>query len=834
MLSRNTLRLGAGLTIALVVVGGLSWWMTRPAQQTPADQVEQALKLLDQGKFRAAREIAKRLDEQGYRYPGFAGVLEFIQGMAAFGMIEASGETADRTQYALAIPFLQEAERRALGNERRPEWAYGLGKSLYMVQNGAASRPLLEESLKTYPPGRVDAAEMLVDLYLDPGLRTPQLLDVALELNDSLVQNEEIPQTKPDRVKRQIAWLQRAEIFLAREQFDEAHSALDELSRLSTAWDEPAASGKISALDDVSKSQIYLTLQARILLAQARYAEAIALLQPIVKSNRIGQDRSAEAHYLIGLANERLSETEAEPREVRDKARHDAISYFEKTAGRYAGTSEATAANLHVGRLWRLYPSQEKSLLAYGAALRSVQNPQTFRNRWVGLDQFRQSVLEAWNAWLDERLFFEAIALSELMTPLFPREEAYEFAARAHVRWAEEIEEAQKRLSYSERQKQSEELRRRWRHSAEAFVRLAQARISSSKYPEALWNAAEQYRRGQDFEKSLDLVNQFLATEPDRLMAAALVLRSRIELDLDRIPEALADLQQVVQKHPTDPAIFTAMYLIGVCHFELDELDKAEAIWRGILFSDQLLPSAVEWRDAQLSLGRLMFEKGELERRKILVRSSPPEPSVTAAVFRQASSHWQEASKLLGRYLDRNSVGPGVREARYYLGKSLQREAEWLGRQWEAAETDNARQQLLQQQDAMLEKSLKQFESMRNDLLAGQSQDQIDELEQRLLRNCFFEIPHSLFQLRRYPEAIAAYNTAVSRYPHDVQTLVAFLQMDQCYQRMGKPVEARSMLQQAKVILSHKQIPDAAFQSPSTNFSRAEWQAWLERARLVQ
>jgi tetratricopeptide (TPR) repeat protein len=360
--------------------------------------------------------------------------------------------------------------------------------------------------------------------------------------------------------------------------------------------------------------------------------------------------------------------------------------------------------------------------------------------------------------------------------------------------------------------------------------------LSSAKYPEALWNAAEQFRRGHDYEQSLLLINQYLATEPDRLMAAALVQRSRIELDLDRIPEALADLQQVVRKHPTDPAMFTALYLIGVCHFEQNELDQAEAVWRGILLSDQLLPSAVEWRDAQLSLGRLLFEKGELERRVILVRSSPPETADTDDVFRKASAHWQEAARLLGRYLDRNANGTGAREARSYLGKSFQREAEWLGRQWDKAETDNARQQLEIQQDAMLDKALKQFKLLRDELQDGQTKDQINEVEQRLLKNCCFEIPHTQYQLREYGEAITAYNTAVSRYPHDVQTLVAFLQMARCYEDMTppKPVEARSMLQQAKVILSHKQIPESAFQSPATNLSRAEWQAWLERASLVR
>ena len=172
-------------------------------------------------------------------------------------------------------------------------------------------------------------------------------------------------------------------------------------------------------------------------------------------------------------------------------------------------------------------------------------------------------------------------------------------------------------------------------------------------------------------------------------------------------------------------------------------------------------------------------------------------------------------------------------EARYYLGRALQREAEWLSRQLESAETDNARLQLEAQQDAMLHKAVKHFEKLRDEL-DGQSSAQIDELQQRLLKNCIFEIPHTYFELRDYDKAITYYNQAINRFPQDVQTLVAYIQMGQCHKRMQRPVEARNMLQQARLLLSHDQIPDAEFEVPSTNLSRVEWEAWLERARQVQ
>ncbi len=828
-LSPARIRLGLGLT-GLVLLGGLAaWWLTRPTLHSPAKQVEQALKLLESGKHAPAREIAKRLTEQGYRHPGCAGVLDYIQGVATFELVEAAGELGDRSQYSVAAAFLRKADDLALEREYRPRWSYALGKSYYMVQDGTAARPLLEEVLGLvegfpgFPPGRIDASEMLVDLYLYPGVRTPELLNRALELNDDVLQAE--PQ---DRRKTDIALLQRAEIFLSTQDFQLARDVLAKLSK------------------SAANSQVSQLLQARILLAEERYEEALERLRPIAMNDRLGQSHAAEACFLLGLTAEHLAELSLtrgdsldNPEAVSRRYTSEAISFFKQTADRFDRTPEATAANLHLGRLWRLSKVEQKALQAYGSALmafRPLPNPESFRNRWVSLEQFRQAILEAWNAWVQSQQYSESIALAEMMTPLFPREEAYEFAARVHQRWAEAIEEELADKKFSDRQTGTENLRRRWRQSAEAFVRLAGVRVSSSKYPEALWNAADQFRRGYDFERALDLINQFLATEPDRLMAAALVQRSRIELDLDRIPEALADLQQVVRTYPTDPAAFSALYLIGVCHFELDQLAEAEAAWRGILTSEQLSPSAVEWRDAQLSLGQLLFEKGDLKRRDILRRSSPPEPADLIKTYREASRSWQEASRLLSRYLDRNQSGAGVIEARYFLAKALQRDAEWLARQLQIAETDNARQQLETQRDAALQKSLRHFEILRDELLAGQNSDQIDELQQRMLRNCFFEVPHLWFELREYDRAISAYNAAINKYPQDVQTLVAYVQMSQCHLQQEPPrkVEARNMLQQAKLLLSHKQIPHENFQLPSSNFSPAEWQHWLERARQVE
>jgi hypothetical protein len=145
LLSPAKVRLGLGMTGVLALGWAVGWWLTRPAQMEPKDQVVLALRLLDSGKFSRARAIAKNLDVQGYREPGFTGALEFIQGMATFHLAETAEPGTERSQFQAAITLLREAEQRALEKHRRPEWSFALGASLYRVGDVTQSRPLLEE-----------------------------------------------------------------------------------------------------------------------------------------------------------------------------------------------------------------------------------------------------------------------------------------------------------------------------------------------------------------------------------------------------------------------------------------------------------------------------------------------------------------------------------------------------------------------------------------------------------------------------------------------------------------------------------------------------------------
>ncbi len=61
---------------------------------------------------------------------------------------------------------------------------------------------------------------------------------------------------------------------------------------------------------------------------------------------------------------------------------------------------------------------------------------------------------------------------------------------------------------------------------------------------------------GHDFERALTQCDSFIRAEPPRDMPSVYVLRARTLMDLDRLNDALGDLQFVIENAPTDAAAF--------------------------------------------------------------------------------------------------------------------------------------------------------------------------------------------------------------------------------------------------------------------------------------
>jgi tetratricopeptide (TPR) repeat protein len=108
----------------------------------------------------------------------------------------------------------------------------------------------------------------------------------------------------------------------------------------------------------------------------------------------------------------------------------------------------------------------------------------------------------------------------------------------------------------------------------------------------------------------------------------------------------------------------------------------------------------------------------------------------------------------------------------------------------------------------------------------------LDLLGQRMLRDAYFERAHNLYAMDKFEKAIEAYTSAANRYVEDPNVVLAYIQMANCYDRLGKPIDARGVAIQAMLI--HKNLPEKAFAPDKTLMNRDEWRTWLEWAGALR
>ncbi|MBI1345885.1 tetratricopeptide repeat protein [bacterium] len=807
----------ASLAIAVVsLAGGLAWYLLSPPDVLPADRQAEALERLTEGRYLAAREIAESLQEEGFEDTEFAGGIDYILGMCYFQEGTEKPRLEAKAQYAAATVHLLEAHQRGIPADKVGEWTYALGEAYFGLGDYGKSLPLLEAATVSDNVHRDAATIDLCHIYLDPDWRTTERLESGLRLNAQITPSDVVPE----------AWVltQRIELLLALERFTEARETIAQLAKI----------------PDTAAAQT--VLNARVLIGEHRYVEACKALNSIAHEMALDAYYPRQAAFLLAwAAHKHFDELPSEPADSvesgvthleRVEYRQQAIEFYRKVIEQYEGSDEALASLVLLGHLQQTEGAHEKALQSFGTALRSIKSIEDYHNRWMSLDEYRQRILLAWNQWIQDGHYTEARALSRWMTPTFPRDQAYELAARVQQRHAEQLELELSTATTTEKLRREPELEQLWRDVAAAFAQLADARRTALNYPEAVWQAAEHYYRGHDFESALVQVDLFLQTASEAMRPVAMVRRGQILLDLDRPQAAAKEFEAVRKKYPTSPAAFTAAYQLAVCYLEQNQADLAENAWREILASKVLTPAAIEWRDSLFSLATLYSERAAWHRRQI--ESQTLSEQELEVLWLDVSRQARQAIELWEQYRARYPRSEQWPEADYHLAKCLQLQGDVWQRQFLLAETENTRTQAQREMQTVLRRALESLLLIQSELEPAAKLDHLPVLQQRIFENAWFEIPHTLFALEQYQEAVTAYSAAIHRFPQDIRILTAFIQMAEAYMQLDRPIDARSMIEQAKVLLDQSQIPPTAFSTSTTTLDRAEWDQWLQRARQIQ
>ncbi len=808
---KKTVILGA--VGVLVLLGGVAAFLLRGGGELPSEKIAKALELLDEAETSndarmRIRALLADIEKVKYVDPDFPAVGSFVDGMLHY--YEARELIGDDQQpkFLKAIAKFEDVKLRPMKFEYVDQLTYVLGVSLQMVGLRTQARPELEEAFRSYEPGRKEAGLLLLANYLEE--QTPETLEKALQLSEELKKLEDLS----DEQKEQIT-IQRAQ---ALQQLGRSEEAEQLLSASSSPTGVTHEATIVRARSMMAEADLLLRQQDRK-RAEARYNEArtalATLFKPLVPDSVV-----ARAMFLSARCALRAGNTE------------QAIDFYEQTQRKFERSHEGHAATVELATVFRKQGRTEEALSNYQAALKAISRPEEFCNRWISRQEFQRVIMDAWNEWMSQSKFQEALAIAERMAPVFDHLRSRELVCTTRQKWVDRLQADHDSLTVDKRKGVVDELRQRWAECGKAYEELAHIVRFTNRYETTLWQGTECYAKGHQFEKSMQLTDEYLAAGPKQGVPRAHVHRGQMLMHLDQRKAALDDLEFVSKFYPTDPAVFEAQLWAGYAKLEQDKPAEAVKAWRTLLSSAELDPTAKEWRLAKFALSQLLVELAANERTKAQPRDDNPPTEAQQAARTQSYFYITEAIRHLDEYVRRYPQGEDRFQARELLVRALRAAAAEPREQLLATLPASARAQLHKEIARYLTRALTELRTLQDDLQLLQTSGRLDDVGQQIYRDTFVSIPDVLFEQELFEDAVDFYRTVTNRFPDHPMALTAYVQMARCLERLGKPKDALEQLEQAKLTLNR--IPDDAFRPSNSGLDRNEWTAWLDWASKVR
>lgn len=752
-----------GLSLALLVA-------LRPSSSEPAEdesllRLADALAALDEQRHDRAAHVARVLLRNAALEEAEAGGPAFVLGVVTSRQAGAAPPSERATLRREAIAWLEESQELGFPEAREAEALLHWGQNLVLLGRYLEALPRLAQALELDPGRSLDVRPLLLEAQMRQP--DPNWAACRAEAEQLLVE------PKLSDAARATALVQQYEILIRLGQVEAAEQLRGQLPA------QLAARPEVATLDGL---RLWVEAHARPEPERAPVlTEAIERLSAAVDAAQAAGQPVTAARYLRGLCWQRLDRAD------------EAVADFDALERDNPRSPELFA--IRVERARRLLEDGETDsmLRQLDLALGALDAEADYSNPWLPLRALQTRLLDAYDRLGSQRQFAEQARLASLLPRAMPPDRAYDFWARAEERWAADLTEQAERLPLAEAAPLEEQARARWRAAGNTSLKLAKVRFATDHYTDDLWSAAEAMRKGRDFDTAIRVLREFVQYESRPRRVQGLVNLAEALAARQQADEAAALARQCVEFYPRHPACSEARLLLAGLYVERNELSAAEAILRANLDSDYLSPASPEWRQSLLALGRVLQHAGRLD----------------------------EAILVFDEALERYPDDPQQAETRYLAALTHQRLAH-------AAEQGIAADTLLDDRAALERTSLEHREAaleLYEQILSAAAESTLAERRNptfpALVRNTFFARAAALFDLRRYADAIQAYQQAAQRYQDAPEALDALLQISACYRRLDKPLEARTTLEQARLLL--ERLPRDADFLRTTNFDREGW-----------
>jgi tetratricopeptide (TPR) repeat protein len=771
----------AGIILSLIALTMAGWaYLASVALRTGEMSIDSALQALDDGRHDEARTAVARMLKSGLLPRSEYGGPLFVLG--AVKIKDAENEPSAerrRIEYLVASRYLEEARAYGLPKERACDGTFMLAKSL--VESGQFDEGLqvLDELLAD--PATTDNRMILeVQWFVaDTCLLMPNPnVDKALQHNKSLLANAELTEEQ-----RATALAQQAECLLRLARYDEARQSLAAIPTGAA----PIAAIKVLRgrilLDELDATlQETATAERKSVLhdSAAKVSESTRLLREAARLDAQNTHITREASYHAGRAHELKGDESA------------ALKQYARTRQLYGESFEGLAAALAEADLLRQQGDFDGALLGYRRVLESFKSVPVYRSAVLPLAKVREHMTAALKDFIDRRRFYEALALLDHFQPMFSRTEQLELRGGTLERWGNMLLIQASDASAEPNSQLSEGLQK-LRAAGLAFEQLAELRFATRSYTTDLWHSAEDYFAGHSFTSTIRLLNKYLANEPELRNAQALLRLGQAHLAIREFQQSIAAFEECIEFHPLDSSTFQARIDCAKAYWHQGDTGRAEQLLRENIAGSSLKPSSREWTDSLFELGMLLHETGQYEQAIITLEEA-------------IERYPRDSQRLIAQYV----LGESYRQwAQKHLGQAQQ------------SRTAGERDKNIKLANDRLTTALKQFEDVQVSITLRTHDLHSDPLLGAMLRNCYMLEGTVLFDLGRYKDAIEAYSNVASLYPDHPFVLETFVQIANCWRRLGQEVKARGAIQQAQIVLNG--LPPQADFASATALNREEW-----------
>ncbi|HZZ29577.1 MAG TPA: tetratricopeptide repeat protein [Pirellulales bacterium] len=780
-------KIAMSMVVLLVVVHVVALFVWVPKYLTSKVQhlatLSMALKALDHQALMEAKAMANLLKPVELE-PQERGGPSFILGAVAINEGELLPEGDRQGAFQKASRYLEEARVLGFPEGRRSQGLFLLGKALCLSGKYSASRTVLEEAINAdshadpetynllaiaYSQG-TDAnwskAQKHSELYLAESSLTEEQRDAALLLNARILDHLD------DRSGCQAAL---AKIHIGSADFSGA-----ELLRAELLMREARALTDNSSTDDQAHNEVATT-----------YQQAVEKLKEVQNRSGVPANVVLRAGYLLGLCELELGNTDA------------AGDQFRRVREQNLASAEGIAAAFQSATLLRRQARNEEAISLLRHVVQAVGDPTTYRNDLLSVDEVRKNLLSTYEQDLQSTQFEEAAQVSRLLQPLFPPQRELELTGDLLRATANTYLSKAVTASTDQAKVLSAKARSDLRRAGLAFAKLAEVHSTSRTYSDDLWNEAQCFFEGHDYEHAAVSLESYLKNELRRRRATALLLLGEARLTLGDTDKALLALHECIDSYASDPAIYQARLFASKANLEKGDTAKAEAMLRANLDGGKLTPHSAEWRDSLFALGSLLHIAGRYE----------------------------DAIQRLEEAVERYPHAPQAIEARYLVADSYRHIGQHAQQKMQVETVEKLRladaNQMLRNMNAALE----QYRQTQMMITNREKEASPDPLDRAILRNCYFAIGQSLYELNRFDDSIHAYADAANLCRNEPAALDAFVQMSNCYRQLNCPEQAHGTIVLAEATLARIN-KDANF-TLTTNYTREEWSKVLhEMAEL--